>query len=38
VKAAAPAAMAHRLLTRQRGLLAAQQVIVELLLRVPVPV
>jgi MoxR-like ATPase len=38
VKAAAPAAMAHRMLTRQRGLAAAQQVIAELLLKVPVPV
>jgi len=38
VKGVAPAAMAHRMLTRQRGLLAAQQVIAELLLRVPVPV
>jgi len=38
VKAAAPAAMAHRMLARQRGLLAAQQVIAELLLSVPVPV
>jgi MoxR-like ATPase len=38
VKAAAPAAMAHRMLTRQRGLAAAQQVIAELLLEVPVPV
>jgi MoxR-like ATPase len=32
------AAMAHRLLTRQRGLAAAQQVIAELLLKEPVPV
>jgi MoxR-like ATPase len=38
VKAAAEAAMAHRMLTRQRGLAAAQQVIRELLLKVPVPV
>jgi MoxR-like ATPase len=38
VKAAAPAAMSHRMLTRQRGLHAAQQVITELLLKLPVPV
>jgi len=38
VKAAAPAAMAHRLLTRTRGLKAAQSVIVELLGKVEVPV
>jgi MoxR-like ATPase len=37
VKAAAPAAMAHRMLTRQRGLASAQQVISELLQTVPVP-
>jgi len=38
VKAVAPAAMAHRLLTRARGLKAAQSVIVELLDKVEVPV
>ena len=38
VKAAAPAALPHRMLARQRGLLAAQQIIAELLLKVPVPV
>lgn len=37
VKAAAPAAMAHRMLTRQRGLASAQQVIAELLRVLPVP-
>lgn len=37
VKTAAPAAMAHRMLTRQHGLAAAQEVIAELLQRVPVP-
>ena len=38
VKRAAPAALPHRMLARQRGLLAAQQIIAELLLNVPVPV
>ena len=37
VKTAAPAAMAHRMLVRQRGLPAAQELIAELLLKVPVP-
>ncbi len=37
VKAVAAAAMAHRLLTRQRGLAAGQAVVEELLGRVPVP-
>jgi MoxR-like ATPase len=38
VKAVAPAAMAHRLLTRQRGLAAGQAVVRELLGQVDVPV
>jgi MoxR-like ATPase len=38
VKAVAPAAMAHRLLTRQRGLEAGQAVVRELLGQVEVPV
>ncbi|MBP7692064.1 MAG: AAA family ATPase [Anaerolineales bacterium] len=38
VKAAAPAAMAHRLLTRQRGLAAGQAVVAAVLAQVPVPV
>jgi MoxR-like ATPase len=37
-KAAAPAVMAHRMLTRARGLEAAQAVVAEVLRRVPVPV
>lgn len=37
VKAVAPAAMAHRLLTRQRGLAAGQAVVTELLKQVEVP-
>jgi MoxR-like ATPase len=38
VKAVAPAAMAHRLLTRARGLAAGQAVVNELLGKVEVPV
>jgi MoxR-like ATPase len=38
VKAVAPAAMAHRLITRTRGLEAGQAVVVELLGRIEVPV
>jgi MoxR-like ATPase len=38
VKAVAPSAMAHRLLTRQRGLVAGQTVVNELLSKVEVPV
>jgi len=38
VKAVAPAAMAHRLLTRHRGLDAGQAVVMELLKQVEVPV
>jgi MoxR-like ATPase len=38
VKAIAPAAMAHRLLTRQRGLASGQAVVQELLTKVEVPV
>jgi MoxR-like ATPase len=37
VKAAAPAAMAHRLLTRQRGLAAGQAVVASVVAQVPVP-
>ncbi len=38
VKAAAPAAMAHRLMTRSRRLAAGQQVVTEVLAEVAVPV
>ena len=38
VKAVAPAAMTHRLITRQRGLEAGRAVIEELLTQVAVPV
>ncbi|MBL8058758.1 MAG: MoxR family ATPase [Anaerolineales bacterium] len=37
VKAVAAAAMAHRLITRQRGLAAGQSVVAEVLAQVPVP-
>jgi len=38
VKSAAPAALPHRMLARQRGLPATQQIVAELLTKVPVPV